>query len=195
MISRREGRRLERLVEYALTLNVDQIIKAIKAGGVSSCLPISGQLYWTVRGGQRSAANFEARLQFPNAYVQLEFLIADGRSQPTRQRISLTATRPRFGGMRWWFICPVTGERVGRLYLPPGASQFASRRAHGLAYACQTESISARAARRRRKLLARLGDGDAPFGWIPLKPKGMRWTTYARSVNQIKTLEAVRLSD
>jgi hypothetical protein len=198
MISRREGGRLERLIEYALPLNIDQIKKAIKTGGVNSCLPISGQLNWTFGPGRRSAANFEARLQFPNGYVELEFLVADERTRSSRnvkQRISLSATRPRFGGMRWWFICPVTGERAGRLYLPPGASEFASRRAHGLAYACQTESINERAARRRRKLLARLGDEDAPFGWTPLKPRRMRWATYARSINQIKRLEAVALSD
>src|SRR5262249_12367217 len=111
MISRREGRRLERLVEYALPLNIDQFMKAIKAGGVSSCWPISGHLWGMLGEGQRSAANFEACLQFPNTYVQLEFLIADGRTQEShgiKQRISLTATRPRFGGVRWWFICPVT---------------------------------------------------------------------------------------
>jgi hypothetical protein len=136
MISRREGRKLERLVEYALTLNIDQFMKAIKSGDPSFRLSISGRLYWSFRGGERSAANFEALLGFPNAYVQLDFLVAERRTQSTRdvkQRISLTTTRPRFGGMRWWFVCPVNGERVGRLYLPPGASQFASRRAHGLA--------------------------------------------------------------
>ena len=86
----------------------------------------------------------------------------------------------------------MTGARVGRLYLPPGASQFASRLAHGLAYACQTESINERAARRRRKLLARLGDGDAPYGWIPLKPKGMRWMTYIRQVRRIQGFESLQ---
>jgi hypothetical protein len=188
MISRPGGRKLERLVEYALILNIDQFMKAIKTGGPNFHLPISGQLHWTFKAGQRSAANFEALLGFPDGYVQLDFL--DGRTQGSlEQRISLTTTRPRFGGTRWWFICPVTGERVGRLYLPPGASQFASRRAHGLAYACQTESINERAARRRRKLLARLGDGDAPFGWPPLKPRRMRWATYIRYLSEIKLLE------
>jgi hypothetical protein len=188
---------LERLVEYALTLNIDQIMKAIKTGGAHSGLPISGQLCWTFKAGQCSVANFEARLGFLDGYVQLDFPVADGPTQGSldvKQRISLTTTRPRFGGTRWWFICPVNGERVGRLYLPPGASQFASRRAYGLAYACQTESICARAARRRRKLLVRLGDEDAPFGWTPLKPKRMRWATYVRSIKQLKRLEGSALS-
>ena len=37
-------------------------------------------------------------------------------------------------GRRWWFRCPVSGVRVTKLYLPPGAMRFASRQAHELIY-------------------------------------------------------------
>jgi hypothetical protein len=47
--------------------------------------------------------------------------------------ISMTSTKLHSGGRRWWFICPVTGERVGKLYLPDGATHFAGRKAHDLA--------------------------------------------------------------
>jgi hypothetical protein len=63
---------------------------------------------------------------------------------PTRERIdyrvSLQTTRPRFGGLRWWFTCPLTlngagcGRRVGKLYLPPGARYFGCRVCHKLTY-------------------------------------------------------------
>src|SRR5262245_44504853 len=39
--------------------------------------------------------------------------------------VSLEATPPRFGGLRWWFVCGLIVEdracnrRVGKLYLPP----------------------------------------------------------------------------
>jgi hypothetical protein len=188
MISSRQASKADQLVEYALTLNIDQLIKA---GGLRPGSHTSGQLHWTFESGQAASANFEVRLTFPDAYVQLDFLIPDGRtgsSREVRQRIALTTTRPRFGGTRWWFLCPVTRERVGRLHLPPGASQFASRRAHGLTYACQTEDIYERAARRSRRLMTRLG-ADAGSRWIPLKPKGMRWTTYLRYAGQIEAFE------
>jgi hypothetical protein len=42
--------------------------------------------------------------------------------------------RPSFGGRRWWFICPVTAKRVGKLYVPNGATHFAGRKAHDLTY-------------------------------------------------------------
>jgi hypothetical protein len=55
-------------------------------------------------------------------------------------QIPLAATRPRFGGRRWWFVCPllIRGQeccrRVGKLYLPPGSRYFGCRHCHGLTY-------------------------------------------------------------
>ena len=50
--------------------------------------------------------------------------------------IGLTTTRPRFGGVRWWFRCPGAecGRRVGALYLPTGGVHFRCRVCHGLTY-------------------------------------------------------------
>jgi hypothetical protein len=55
-------------------------------------------------------------------------------------QISLNATRTSFGALRWWFICPILKNgnsckrRVGKLYLPPGASSFGCRHCHDLTY-------------------------------------------------------------
>jgi hypothetical protein len=46
----------------------------------------------------------------------------------------MTSTTLHTGGRRWWFVCPVTGKRVGKLYLPVGATGFAGRKAHDLTY-------------------------------------------------------------
>jgi hypothetical protein len=52
--------------------------------------------------------------------------------------VTLVSTMPHYGGRRWWFICPIKKIRVAKLYLPPDATQFASRQAHGLTYrSCQ----------------------------------------------------------
>jgi hypothetical protein len=59
---------------------------------------------------------------------------------PVEQRIGLVTTTPHYGGIRWWFVCPIDhggrpcGERVGKLYLPAGASLFGCRSCHNLAY-------------------------------------------------------------
>jgi hypothetical protein len=59
-------------------------------------------------------------------------------------RIFLQTTIPYFGGLRWWFTCPVSvndipcNRRVAILYLPSGARYFACRRCHDLTYtSCQ----------------------------------------------------------
>ena len=40
--------------------------------------------------------------------------------------ISITTTRPHFGGRHFWFQCDC-GRRCGRLYLPPGRHVFRCR--------------------------------------------------------------------
>src|SRR5262245_33711392 len=126
MISKRAARRAaDHLVEHALTLNIDQLIRA---GGLRP-RPTSGQLSWAGPLGQSSSVNFQACLAISDGYLNLNFERQGGPelNHQVRQTIALDTTKPHFGGTRWWFICPVTGERVGRLHLPPGASQFASR--------------------------------------------------------------------
>jgi hypothetical protein len=66
--------------------------------------------------------------------------------------IDMTATRPYFGGLRWWFLCPMPksrgrdvqscGRHVAKLYLPPGARHFACRLCHDLTYESSQTSDS-----------------------------------------------------
>lgn len=53
-----------------------------------------------------------------------------------------------FGGVRWWFTCPLTlsgvrcYRRVGKLCLPPGAVYFGCRHCHHLTYrSCQESHV------------------------------------------------------
>ena len=50
--------------------------------------------------------------------------------------VSMVTTPCRFGGSRWWWVCPATGRRVGKLYLPNGGARVLSRGlgAYQLAY-------------------------------------------------------------
>lgn len=65
---------------------------------------------------------------------------AKGRKQPMWESIVLTSTRPHFGGLRWWFVCPLVDKdvacerRVGKLYLPRGAYYFGCRACFDLTY-------------------------------------------------------------
>jgi hypothetical protein len=82
---------------------------------------------------------------------------------PVDYRVRLTTTRPSFGGLRWWFLCPlarIDGDpprRVAKLYLPPGQIYFGSREAHRLTYTSCQESHD----RLFRTIAAELGTSDA----------------------------------
>jgi hypothetical protein len=41
--------------------------------------------------------------------------------------IYLTTSRPYFGGLRWWFVCPRSRRRVRKLYVLLGGRHFCSR--------------------------------------------------------------------
>ena len=61
-------------------------------------------------------------------------------------RVQLVTTCPRFGGLRWWFVCPLIADgcpcnrRVGKLYLPPGDRYFGCRTCYDLTYTSCQES-------------------------------------------------------
>jgi hypothetical protein len=104
--------------------------------------------------------------------------------------VALTGTPCRFGGLRWWFICPITGRLAGKLYLPNGARRFASRHAYGLAYASQRRSAIDGSHDRLRRLYRKLGGKYEHFEQPPpRKPKWMRWRTYERLLARIAEAE------
>jgi hypothetical protein len=57
-----------------------------------------------------------------------------GEEKNVDYKIGLQTTVPHFGGIRWWFSCPICGRRAAKLYVPPGASIFACRQCHRLTY-------------------------------------------------------------
>jgi hypothetical protein len=97
------------------------------------------------------------------------------------QRIDLVAQPRHLGGHQWYFVCPVTHGKCSILWMPPGATRFASRQAWGkeVAYGSQFETAWDRALTGSEKIKARLiGDLD-PRDWdLPPKPKWMRWDSY-----------------
>ncbi len=110
--------------------------------------------------------------------------------QPVGYRVWLNWSRPHYGGRRYWFCCPGTGDRTTKLFLPPGGHRFLSRGAYRLGYACQREARHDRLLRKARKLNRALGgDGASLEGEAPSKPKGMHWQTYQRKVAALTAME------
>jgi hypothetical protein len=139
-------------VEEGLTLNVKDLV------AIGALVPAwrQGSLSW------RSGTEIIATVGFGStiyadgtAALWLSHVVYGERMHYT---VTLVSTAPHYGGRRWWFICPIEKVRVSKLYLPPGATQFASRKAHNLTYRSVQESgrllahgLPAGARQRRRR--------------------------------------------
>ena len=174
------------IVEEGLTLDLCRLIRH------RNIIPgswVSGSLNWRiVETGEHSASiGYEANLIHPDdAWMRLKY---SRNGKPEDYTVRLATTRPHFGGLRWWFICPVRNIRTAKLYLASGGDWFASRQAYGMAYRSQNECAMDRQINRahqlRRKLGGRVGF-EQPF---PEKPKGMHWNTYNNICDEIDNLE------
>ncbi|MFM7028184.1 MAG: hypothetical protein ACKOXK_05870 [Chakrabartia sp.] len=73
----------------------------------------------------------------------------------------LSSAPMRFGGERWYAVCPMTGLMCSTIILPPGRSRFASVKGWNVAYSSQNECEVHRAhraidkAERRLKVLSK----------------------------------------
>lgn len=108
----------------------------------------NGGWYWfrdAARTEQTASIGYEVDTTDEAPWVRL-YYTRSPNGEEVDYRVSLTATRPRFGGSRWWFICPIVvngrpcSRRVGKLYLPPGGRYFGCRRCYRLTYASCQES-------------------------------------------------------
>ena len=177
-------------VESALQLDIDYLVRQeiIRFGSPTSC-----ELRFSSDQGDLDV-ECEARVGDPwNSWIRLRYVITDYWTDEPRkidEKIFLATSRPPFGGLRWWFVCPSENRRVRKLYLPFGANRFRCRHTYRLAYASQRETLHDRAMRRVRKLTKRLG-GDPADDEYPDKPPRMRWTTYNRLMDKIVAADRV----
>ena len=88
--------------------------------------------------------------------------------EPVTYRIWLMTSRPNYGGRRYWFICPNSGQRAAKLYLPLGGHRLPyAEQPPQLGYACQRETKTDRLMRKARKLHRALGGGGNGLGQLP----------------------------
>lgn len=150
-------------------------------------------LRWTRRADDEPWAEIEIRLELGGrdgrAWLRYDIDHLSRPTGPQEYPVALVATPCPFGGRRWWWICPATGRRVSKLYLPNGGTRFLSRGrgAYRLDYASQRSGPLDRAHQNLARLHRKIGaDYDGPDRLLPGKPKWMRWKTYSRIALQIE---------
>jgi hypothetical protein len=179
-------------VESGLTLDLQRLFET---GWLTANVRTSGLMRWTlVSTGQETASiGFESDLGQQSGYVQLRWTSTDQRSgekRPRENRISLTTSPQPFGGRRWFFVCPRTGENAMKLHLPSGADTFASRKAYRLGYRSQRESPRDRSLSRAFALRAKIGGKGGICDRIE-KPKGMHTRTFKLAMEKVYAAEKI----
>src|SRR5262245_45735298 len=80
-----------------------------------------GMCQWTYPSGETVSLGIESDLRYAGwEFISLSYHLDRGESVGSAQmhyRVDLTSTVPRFGGLRWWFVCPQRGcrRRIGLL--------------------------------------------------------------------------------
>jgi hypothetical protein len=151
-----------------------------------------GRLTWSWSGGSSSTISYNYDLTDPYD-ASMTLIYRQRRSgedwQDRKQHIRLVHTVPPFGGRRWWMVCPVRHERVGKLYLPNGGDIFAGRKAWRLGYRSQRVASRDKAFERLFSLQRKLGCHQ---GWEAglYRPKGMWNRTFERHFERYLELDA-----
>lgn len=98
--------------------------------------------------------------------------------------VELRASPMRFGGLRWWIVCPGCQRQRTSLYLPRGARAWRCRTCYGLSYYAQRLEPKARTELRMQRISRRLHSvwWENWLDFPPAKPKWMRQRAYARHV-------------
>jgi len=120
----------------------------------------------------------------------------DGRE--TRTRVACRSISQPFGGERWFFVCPLTGTLVQKLFLPPQEEAFASRGAHNISYRSERLPDAERRYQRLTRFESRLRMEFARRGCLsgfPHRPRGMHAATYERLTARWETLVRPVLAD
>jgi hypothetical protein len=90
---------------------------------------------------------FTGGIAYPFLHIQGEVF-----GKRVRQTVRLVSKRMRFGGKRWYFVCPSTKRLCSKLILPPSGDLFASVKASGMAYRSQRDDALIRAQKALNRL-------------------------------------------
>ena len=151
-----------------------------------------GSLKWTTNGQKRATVSYGYSMVDPAAaYIELRYTRSPYGREPEKvvQRITLVATVPNYGGRRWWMICPYSGKRATKLYMPLGGDRFAGRAAWRLGYRSQRVAHRDRPFEKLSRLQRKIGSSE---GWEAglYRPKGMWSRTFERHWERYWELDA-----
>lgn len=173
----------------SLSIDVARLLRGVRCPANSHVMG-RARMNWSYSGEPWATVGIEFTINAGGfGWMRLQYDVEhySRATGPQDQRIDLTGLPRPFGGFMWLAWCPLGGGLARKLYLPNGATRFASRSAYRLRYVVQSHTPMDRAHRRLGKLYRRLsGDYGGMHSAWPSKPKWMRWRTYQRLTEQIE---------
>jgi hypothetical protein len=165
-------------LESALRLSLRSMFAR---GALAPATETAGTWIFTRNGVTIGSLAFTASLRHRKGELNLKYVI-NGVSTPVTETIALETTPLNFGGRRWWFRCPSSGERALFLYKFPQMKEFCSRRAIAPSptYWTQRRGGLSRIHEQRRALRRKLGDTESGIGDDLQRPSRMRSRTFAK---------------
>jgi len=180
---------VKQTVEASLCLDISRLRKAgfLKSGELTTA-----KYTWRYSKTREVTAQVDLTANLRNSecpFIELDYIHGKKRER-MKYRVNLARTYPNYGGIRYWFVCPISGNKTKKLYLPSGKRIFASRNAHNLVYHSQREDSHGRVVRKMYDLIDKLGGRQ---NYI-FKPKGMHTDTYRDLIGEIQFLEKQSLN-
>lgn len=176
-------------LQEGLCLNINRLIRLRLLSPGSFTGPRCLVWSYTYSGEKVTCAWLSSDLsELFDSWVKIEF---GGQTQIIR----LIRKDRNFGGGQWYFACPRSNVNCSTLWLPPGATKFASRQFWGnrVAYGSQFQARHDRALSQAQAIRYRLGGADyvGIDEFDPPKPKRMHWRTYNRHIAKSRQLEGI----
>ncbi len=138
-------------VEECLVLPTTYLRNALSAVADGRAGFGMGTLQWSIRGEVKSRIGATVIREGDAPAVRLQYTTTrpGGDATDSNYTVGAVSTSPTYGGRRWWWLCPLNhrargacNRRVGKLYLPSGASYFGCRHCYELSYTSAQEHDS-----------------------------------------------------
>lgn len=173
-----EGRVVRPIAEHCLQIDFDRLVKTAR---ILPGKDILSNLCCTVDGQVVARMHFEALMEESRSErLIISFWRGSGWSRNSeRQVVKLVSTETSLGGQRWWMLCPSTGQRCLKLFLPSNGTRFASGKAWRVSYASQRVSPIDRPFEQLFRLQRKLGCKEG-YELPLIRPKRMWRSTFEK---------------
>lgn len=113
----------------------DLSIYWLKKYGYLSGRTTGGTAWTSSRTGKTTSVLLEVDM-IDKPHVTLIYSLTDreGNKADYKYDVSLLTTSCNYGGVRYWFACPLCDRRVGAIYLAPGSVYFKCRHCNNITY-------------------------------------------------------------